>query len=217
MSDKNDSIATRVANEILPHEGRVRSWLKRRWGRAVDIDDVIQEGYCRIASLGSVDHIDNLRSYFFRTVHAVATDVMRRAKVECLRRVTEFEWADVLDESPSPYRVVEARERLERVTELLSRMTWRCRRVIELRRIEGLSQKDTALLLGVSESVVENHIARCLRSVLEAAVAQDANTEGGKGGVVGNNQCHGHNVRRSGGGAFGNRRRLRRDNKRTSV
>lgn len=195
MSDESESIATRVANEILPHEGLVRNWLKRRWGNSLDIDDVIQESYCRIAALGSIDHIENLRSYFFRTVHAVATDTMRRAKVENFSRVTEIEWTNVLDEGPSPDRAIEASQRLERVNDLLSRLTWTCRRVIELRRIEGLSQKDTALLMGVSESVVENHIARGLKSVLDAAAAQDASTER-KVDALGKSQSRKRNFRR---------------------
>ncbi|GFE89950.1 RNA polymerase sigma factor [Steroidobacter agaridevorans] len=195
MKDQSKSIAARVANEILPHEALVRNWLKRRWGNTLDIDDLIQESYSRIASLDSIDHIDNLRSYFFRTAHAVATDLMRRAKVENFSRVTEIEWSNVLDESPSPDRVVDASQRLERVNDLLSKLTWTCRRVIELRRIEGLSQRDTALRLGVSESVVENHIARGLKSVLDAAADRDESTER-KVDAVGKSQFRKRNFRR---------------------
>ncbi|GFE80080.1 hypothetical protein GCM10011487_20800 [Steroidobacter agaridevorans] len=195
MKDQSKSIAARVANEILPHEALVRNWLKRRWGNTLDIDDLIQESYSRIASLDSIDHIDNLRSYFFRTAHAVATDLMRRAKVENFSRVTEIEWSNVLDESPSPDRVVDASQRLERVNDLLSKLTWTCRRVIELRRIEGLSQRDTALRLGVSESVVENHIARGLKSVLDAAADRHESTER-KVDAVGKSQFRKRNFRR---------------------
>lgn len=185
MNDERDRTAARVAKEILPHEGLIRNWLRRQWGSAVDVDDVIQEAYCRIAGLPSLDHISNLRSYFFRTVQAVAADTLRRAKVESIRRVTEIDWLNVIDEEPSADRVLEACQELDRVDGLLSRLTWTCRRVIELRRIEGLSQKDTARLLGISESVVENHIVRGLRSVLnaaaegypDAAADQDPSTE----------------------------------------
>jgi RNA polymerase sigma-70 factor (ECF subfamily) len=194
--DERDRKAARVADEILPHEPLVRHWLKRRWGNAIDVDDVIQEAYCRIAGLASLDHIDQLRSYFFRTAHAVATDVMRRAKVETLNRVTEIEWTNVIDEGPSAERTVEASQKLERVAELLSKLTWTCRRVIELRRVEGLSQKDTASLLGISESVVENHIARGLRSLLEAAADQDRSATEPKVEPVGQSHSRKRNARR---------------------
>ena len=173
MNEQRDRIAAWVAREILPHEGRVRSWLRRRWGSAVDVDDVIQEAYCRIVSLDSIDHVANGRAYFFRTVQAVAADTLRRAKVVNFNLVTEIDLSNVV-EGPSADRAVEATQELERVDSLLSRLTWTCRRAIELRRIEGLSQKETAECLGVSESVVENHIVRGLRSVLTALAESDA-------------------------------------------
>jgi RNA polymerase sigma-70 factor (ECF subfamily) len=189
-------LAARVAREILPHEGLVRNWLRRQWPNAVDVDDVIQEAYCRIASLSSLDHIDNVRSYFFRTVQAVATDNLRRAKVESIRRVTEIDWSNVLDEEPSADRVIEASQELERVNGLLSRLTWTCRRVIELRRIEGMSQKETARLLGISESVVENHIVRGLKSVLNAAQEQESRAHEPKVTPIGKRQSSNSKWRR---------------------
>ncbi|WP_116813356.1 RNA polymerase sigma factor [Steroidobacter cummioxidans] len=196
MNGERDRVAARVAREILPHEGLVRNWLRRQWGSVIDIDDVIQEAYCRIASLPSLDHIDNVRSYFFRTVQAVATDNLRRAKVESIRRVTEIDWLNVIDEEPSADRALEASQELERVTSLLSRLTWTCRRVIELRRIEGLSQKDTARLLGISESVVENHIVRGLKSVLNAVQEPEPRTTEAKVTPLGKRQSSNSKWRR---------------------
>jgi hypothetical protein len=48
-----------VGSHVLPHEGDVRKWLRRFVLDSADIDDVIQESYCRIAALESVAHIEN--------------------------------------------------------------------------------------------------------------------------------------------------------------
>lgn len=177
MDDQRDSIAAWVAREILPHEGAVRGWASRRWGTLIDVDDVIQEVYCRIAALDSVAHIENGRAYVFRTVQAVVMDGFRRAKVANTRPMTEIDWIDVIDESPLADRRVEAIQELGRVNNLLSGLSSTGRRVIELRRIHGLSQKETARQLGVSESVVENHIVRGIRRILQALADQDAHIE----------------------------------------
>jgi RNA polymerase sigma factor (sigma-70 family) len=174
MDEERDIIAAWVAREILPHEGATRKWLARRWRGAVDADDVIQEAYCRIAGLACVDHIRNGAAYFRRTVHAVASDVVRRNRTTNVIPVTENQWSDVLDDEPRADRSVEASQELERVNGLLSTLSLTCRRVIELRRIDGLSQRETALKLGVSENVVENHIVRGLKRVLAAMAEQDA-------------------------------------------
>jgi RNA polymerase sigma-70 factor (ECF subfamily) len=174
-----------VAAEILPHEGAARRWLTSRWRNSIDVDEVIQETYCRIASLSSIDQIRNGRAYFFRTANTVAIDTMRHARVANAVPVKENDWLNVLDDEPLADRVVEANQELERVNSLLSKLSWTCRRVIELRRLEGLSQKETARQLGVSESVVENHIVRGIRSVLKAMAEQDDRAPEEKGGPIG--------------------------------
>src|SRR3546814_4166544 len=77
---QNSDISAWIAREIIPHEVAIRKWLARRWSHVIDVDDVIQEAYCRIANLASVDHIDNPGGYFHQTASAVVTDQMRRSE-----------------------------------------------------------------------------------------------------------------------------------------
>ncbi|MDE8651220.1 RNA polymerase sigma factor [Novosphingobium album (ex Liu et al. 2023)] len=178
MDDESDIIAAWIAREIVPHEGRIRNWLSRRWHHVIDIEDVIQEAYCRIASLASVDHIDNPAGYFHRTVNAVATDMMRRAGIINFTSMTQIEWSNVIDGKPSADRALEACQELERVDGLLARLSDTYRKVIELRRIEGLSRKETAERLGVSENDVKNYLVRGLRKIMQTMAEQDARMDG---------------------------------------
>lgn len=177
MESSADIVAIWVAQEILPHEGRIRAWLSARWRGAVDADDVIQEAYCRLAALASVDHIENPLAYFRRAVHAAAVDAMRRAHGNILVPMTETGWSGVMDEEPLADRKAEAAQELLRVKQILAGLSETSRRVIELRRIEGLSQRETAERLGVSENVVENSIVRGLRKLLSALADQDAGAQ----------------------------------------
>lgn len=151
----------------------MRRWRSSRWRNSVDVDEVIQEAYCPIATLPSVDHIRSGRAYFFRTVHTLAVDAVRHARVANIATVKENDWLNVLGDEPLADRVVEASQELERVNGLLSKLSWTCRRVIELRR------------LGVSESVVENHIVRGIKSVLKAMAEQDVRVVEDGGSPVG--------------------------------
>lgn len=173
MHDKQEMLADWVANEVLPYEAFVRGWLIRRWGQAVDADDVLQEAYCRISSLRSIAHIESGRAYFFTTVQSVVLDGMRKAKVANIRSMTEIDWEYVMDEAPSPDRVVEGRQQLERVRAALDGLSEMARQVIKLRRLSGLSQRETAERLGVSEHIVENHVTRGLREVLKAMAEEE--------------------------------------------
>ncbi|KAK0350114.1 hypothetical protein LTR94_030334, partial [Friedmanniomyces endolithicus] len=144
MEADSDIIAGWVAENILPWEGLVRNWLSRRWGHVVEVDDILQEAYCRIASLDSVDYIANGRAYFFTTVQSVVLDSLRRAKSMGARDMTDMDWSCVLDEAPLADQVIEARQELKRVVAALGGLSPVTREVIELRRLHGLSQKETA-------------------------------------------------------------------------
>lgn len=174
MVDEREIITEWIAREIVPQEAAVRRWISRRWRHAVDVEDVIQESYCRIAGLASVDHIDNPAAYFFRTAYAVATDAMRRAGIINFTSMTQIEWSSVMDSAPLADRAMEAGQELERVRNALAVLPETSRRVIELRRIEGLSRRETAERLGVSENEVKNHLVRGLQKVMKSIADADA-------------------------------------------
>lgn len=162
-----------VALNILPHEGFVRAWLMRVTRRSAEVDDIIQEAYCQISELGSVAHIRSGRAYFLATARAVMLQRLRRERVVRIETVADIDALRLADDDPSPERVTGARRELERVLGLISTLPPMCRQVIELRRIHGFSQKETARRLRVSESVVENNTIRGLRVILKA-LAEDA-------------------------------------------
>jgi RNA polymerase sigma-70 factor (ECF subfamily) len=178
MDEQRELIAAWMAREIVPHERAVRGWLSRHWRQTVDAEDVIQEAYCRIAGLTSVDHIDNPGGYFQRTVRAVAIDLSRRAAVIDFTALSQTEWSTVMDNDPSADRTIEAGQELGRVRRMLAQLSETSRRVIELRRIEGLSRKETAERLGVSEIEVKNDLVRALQKVMRTMAEQDAQMSG---------------------------------------
>lgn len=174
MRKEQDTVALWVARRILPHEGKIRSWLTRQWRGAIDVDDVIQEAYCRLSALTAVDHIENPVAYFRKTAYAAAVDAFRRSVHGNVTYLTEDVRDDAMDEEPLADRRAESAQELARVNALLNEMPATYRRVIEMRRIEGLSQRETARRLGVSESIVENSIVRGIRKLLEGMAEQEA-------------------------------------------
>jgi RNA polymerase sigma-70 factor (ECF subfamily) len=62
---------------------------------------------------------------------------------------------------------VAGRLALERVERLIDALPERSRKIVRMRKIEGLPQREIASRLGLSENVVENEVARGLRRVLD--------------------------------------------------
>ena len=168
MKQSRAEIVAFVGSHILPHEADVRAWLRWAGGLAADIDDIVQETYCRLAALETVSHIANGRAYFFRTARNITIEKIRRARVVRIDCVTEIDALNVVDDGPSPERVVAGRRELRRVQALVEGLPERCRQIFTLRRIHGLSQREVATRLGVTENVVEAQAARGLRLILRA-------------------------------------------------
>jgi len=162
-----------VGTHILPHEADVRAWLKRRVRSEASVDDVVQETYCRIAALGDVSHIKDGRAYFFRAASNIVIEQIRRARIVHIDSVAEMEALNVVDDEPTPDRIVAGRHDLLRVKALIASLPERCRQVFELRRIHGLPQREVAERLGITENVVEQQSMRGLRLILKALSAEE--------------------------------------------
>lgn len=161
-----------VGGYILPHEGAVRGLLRRARLSEDEIDDIVQEAYCRLVGLESFAHITDGRGYFVMTARNVMLENIRRSRIVRIDAVADLDRFGAVDEGPSPETMTDDRRRLERVGRLIQALPDRCRRVFILRRIQGLSQRDAARAMGVTENVIEAQTARGLKLILKA-VAQD--------------------------------------------
>lgn len=157
----------------MPVEPDVRRWLHRSRVSPDDIDDLIQEAYCQLARLDSIESITKPQAYFFSIVRNLLMRRLRRAKIVSFETMAEID-SYVDDKVFSPEREVSGRIDLARVHEIMATLPERCRRVVELRKFEGLSQKEIALKLSISESIVENEIHAGVRRIVAAWMNDDA-------------------------------------------
>lgn len=171
--DRHREMIAWVAREVMPHERNVRMWLSRSSVSQDDIDDVIQETYCRLASIPDLRAIDRPDAYFFSIARNLLTAQIRRRRIVPIETVAEIEALSPFDDRPSPERAAIGRIELERVYKIVQHLPDRCRRIFEMRKIEGISQKEIAERLGITESMVENEGAKGVRLILTALRRQD--------------------------------------------
>ncbi len=165
-----------VAASIMPHEPAVRAWLARSRFPPDQIDDFVQEAYCKLSAMTSVEHIQRPDSYFFQVIRSLVADKIRQSRIVSIETVTEIDLLPVSSDEPSPERIVSARRELAEVLDLIAALPGRCRRVFELRKIEGVSQREIATRLGITETMVENDVVKGMR-IISSALRKGARTE----------------------------------------
>jgi len=184
MAQSRKEIVAWVGSHVLPHEAAVRAWLKRWTGRDQDVDDVIQEAYSRLAALENVEHIGDGRAYLFETTRNVVLEQVRRSKIVRIDNMTDLAELRIVDQAPTLERIVGGARELQRVQRLIEQLPAKCRRVFVLRRIHGVSQREIARVLGISEHTVEKQAVRGLKLILKAMEgdADERDTSAGDAG-----------------------------------
>jgi RNA polymerase sigma factor (sigma-70 family) len=152
--------ATWLETEILPHRQWLRRWVAQRFPGEGDVDDIVQESLERVLRSADPSIVRNARAYLGRTALGLVIDRARRRQVVCIDYHDDLGDLGLVCAYPLADAQCAAREEWERVSEVLGTLPARTREVIRLRRIEGVSQRETAEAVGVSESAIEKHVRR---------------------------------------------------------
>jgi RNA polymerase sigma-70 factor (ECF subfamily) len=143
-------------------------YLQRVWRNPADIPDLVQEVYIRVYESARETLPLQAKAFLFATARNLVIDQIRRRRlvsIDQIENTSEFE--PMVDEL-SPDRQLSAREELACLGVAINLLSEKAREVLWLRRVEGLSQRETAQRLGLNEDAVESHLARSLRTLSRA-------------------------------------------------
>jgi RNA polymerase sigma-70 factor (ECF subfamily) len=156
-----------LARHALPHEPGLRAWLARRPLAGLEIDDIVQETYAILAALERVDHIQTPRTYMFEVAKSVVLRGLRRSRIVAFEALAEAEGLEPPSDEPSPETVAD-RQELGRLAALIAGLPTKCRQAFTLRKVHGLSQREVARRMGVSENTVEKHVGKGIGVLMNA-------------------------------------------------
>ena len=159
-----------IKSLFLVHGRRIRAFLTRTVRDADLAADLTQETFLRVADHARANPgavIAHEPSYLYRTARNVALDHERRSRAVSMETLRDDDRADIGDDRPSPERVAAGRSDLAVVRQAMLALPARTRAVFLLVRVMGLTYRETANRLGISESSVQKHLASAVKHVTQ--------------------------------------------------
>lgn len=155
------------AEEVQPYEPALRAYLHGRFPALQDPDDIVQDTYARLLRAHAAGTIRHPKALLFTTARNSALDFFRRKRAVSLDDVTHFDASSVLIDRADTAERVSRDQELEILADAVRALPDRCRQVIMLRYLDGLSYKEIAVQLDISPETVKAQMAKGVRRCAE--------------------------------------------------
>lgn len=143
------------------HHSWLRDWLRRRLGNAWDAADLAHDAFIRVLLRPrALDSFEGARAYLSTIANGLCIDLWRRRQIERA-------WLDALAAKPeaemlSAEHHAAVMEALCEIDAMLSRLSAKAASAFTLAMIYGMTDREVADRLGVSDRMVRKYIAQAM-------------------------------------------------------
>lgn len=148
-------------------------FFRARLRSAAAAEDLVQDIYLRIQSVGPSSTVRDPTSYLYRLGSNLMLDRLRSQRRSAAR---DHQWREAqgiklgleqVANEPQPDDVVASRQLLQQVVAVLEELPPQTRRVFRMHKFDGLSHAEVAAAVGISRSAVEKHCMAALKRLTE--------------------------------------------------
>lgn len=129
----------------------------------MEVADLRQEVYVRVYQGAAKQRPPVARFFLFTVARNLLIDRLRKSRVVPIDLMEDLDAANVLSDDITADRILSGRQELARLDAALHGLPVRCRETFVLRKIDELSQRETAEKMGVSEATVEKQMVKAMR------------------------------------------------------
>lgn len=153
--------------EVLPLEPTLTRFILRNWRVADDVIDLRQEIYEQTLN-GARNALPlHARHYVYTVARNLLINRAKRARIVSFELVADLEDVERDIDLFAADRQLDARDQLRRAQAGLNALPPRCREVVRLRKVEGLSTKEAAERLGVGIDTIEQQLTMGMRALVD--------------------------------------------------
>lgn len=164
-------------SEVLPLETALTQFLRNNWRKAEDVLDMRQDVYVRILESATQRLPQPTKPLLFTIARNILIDRYRRERIIPIEGVEDIESIFVASPEPGPDRRAIARDELRHLQMALDRLPPRYREALMLKQVEGLSRKEIALRMGITEGTVNRHLYEAMALLMESQNEQPTKPE----------------------------------------
>ncbi|WP_230348381.1 sigma-70 family RNA polymerase sigma factor [Methylobacillus methanolivorans] len=143
------------------HHSWLSQWLRKKMGNQFDAADLAHDTFMRVLLSGDVDKLHEPRAFLTTVASGLVSNFYRRKKLEQAYLDALMQLPEAV--MPSPEVKAMMLETLVEIDGLLEGLPYNVRKAFLLSQLDGLSQAEIALELGVSISTVKRYIVQAIQ------------------------------------------------------
>ena len=161
MSEGKKALIERLFSE---QGAALQAFFRRRVRAAPDAPDLAQEVYVRMLRVSDTDAIHNPEGYLYTIASNLVKEhrIVERRRAACTD-VEDYAVQEQLGESPQFEGEVDTSRRVERLQEVLTQLSPKCRAAVILHYRQGLSYQEIASRLDTSTAMVKKYLAQAIK------------------------------------------------------
>ena len=169
----NVTVKAALIDTYLAKREDLRRFLAARFGNEDHAEDIVQDMFFRLQRMTFAEAIQNPTAFLYKVAFNLARD---RRREHQRRFARDRQWVDanvkklgpeVVSDLPPAEESYDAKRRLARIIAALGDLPPRCREVFVLHKLDGLTHREVAARLGISRGMVEKHMSRALKHLLQ--------------------------------------------------
>jgi RNA polymerase sigma-70 factor (ECF subfamily) len=143
----------------------LRSFISRYVISPQDIDDVSQETFLRAYKAEQEKEIEHPKAFLFRiAINLMLSEFSRKAR-KITDYIEDYEDSEELLNTDNLESNVMAQQKLGIYCEAVASLPTQCRRVVIMKKVYAMQNKEIARRLDLSVSTVEKHLTKGIRSL----------------------------------------------------
>ena len=149
-----------ILQTFLQHQNSLRNYISRFMISKHEIEDVSQETFLRAYTAEQKTVIDQPKAFLFRIAKNMLLSELSKKSRKMIDYVDDYEQGNTEFGSDNLEDNLIAQQKLGAFCEAVATLPPKCRQVVLMKKVYGMSYKEIARRLGVSISAVEKHLIK---------------------------------------------------------